>query len=332
MGTKFRDSISGSAMSEFDKVAASMSGTATLLEKMNSQFMATQAGLSELVDFAKSSTSQQFEMGRTQVQELTDVLRGLMVQINESAGSSVNNMASTLTAVVHDLSVKVTDLGNKMAESIQSSACMATGVAGDVIARAEKWSDRSAEQLAQLLESHQQQLGTVKELRGALEESLVRFRQVLNDYATLTRSVESLMTQANTAVTALSGSAKSIKDTQDSMQRVASLSSTQIEQFTNAAEEQESLWKRIEVSMQKYREVFAQVEKEAGSLLDEINGHLTKYVQTTERGFQRLVQASDEHFANATSKLGNSVGVLDETLETLTETLEKLSRRNGNPR
>jgi len=244
----------------------------------------------------------------------------------------VNNMASTLTAVVHELSVKVTDLGNKMAESIQSSACMATGVAGDVIARAEKWSDRSAEQLAQLLESHQQQLGTVKELRGELEESLVRFKQVLNDYATLTRSVESLMAQANTAVTALSGSARSIKDTQDSMQRVANLSSTQIEQFTHAAGEQDSLWKRIELSMQRYREVFAQVEDEAGSLLGEINGHLTKYVQTTERGFQRLVQASDEHFANATSKLGNSVGVLDETLETLTETLEKLSRRNGNPR
>jgi hypothetical protein len=140
------------------------------------------------------------------------------------------------------------------------------------------------------------------------------------------------MAQANTAVTALSGSAKSIKDTQESMQRVAGLSSTQMEQFALAAAEQESLWRRIEVSMQRYREVFAQVEKEAGNLLDEINGHLTRYVQTTERGFQQLVKSSDEHFANATAKLGNSVGVLDETLETLTETLEKLARRNGSSR
>src|SRR5262249_18287322 len=109
MGTKFRDSISGSAMGEFEKVSASMSGAAALLEKMNVQFISKQSALSELVDLAKSSTSRQFELGRSQVQELTDVLRGLMVQMNEAAGTSVNKMSATLTAVVHDLSVKVAD-------------------------------------------------------------------------------------------------------------------------------------------------------------------------------------------------------------------------------
>src|SRR5207244_2043684 len=87
MSDAFRDSISGSAMTEFNKVTESLSGTAALLEKMNAQSMVTQAALSELVEFAKKSTSEQIEVGRNQVQELMEVLRGVMVEMNERGGS-----------------------------------------------------------------------------------------------------------------------------------------------------------------------------------------------------------------------------------------------------
>jgi hypothetical protein len=61
-----------------------------LLEKMNVQFQATQSGLEELVSHAKTSTVEQMALGRSQVEELTAVLRGLMTQMSESAGRSVS--------------------------------------------------------------------------------------------------------------------------------------------------------------------------------------------------------------------------------------------------
>jgi len=115
MGEQFSESLSGGATQHFDEVARSLSGTAKLLQDMNTQSQGTQAGLTELVSFARSSTADQMALGKTQVEELSQVLRGLMVQLQETTGSSLSGMTAALTGVVHDLSNKVTELGDRMA-------------------------------------------------------------------------------------------------------------------------------------------------------------------------------------------------------------------------
>lgn len=118
MGARFSESLSGTTMQQFDKVATSLGGTVQLLENMNLQFQGTRSALNDLVQFAKDSTVEQMALGKTQVEDLTNVLRGLMAQINETAGSSVSQMAATLTTVVHDLSTKVSELGNQVSNTI----------------------------------------------------------------------------------------------------------------------------------------------------------------------------------------------------------------------
>ena len=122
MGDKFKESLSGTANDEFTKVTESLGGAARLLESMNAQFMGTQTAMTELVNLAKSSTAEQLALGKTQVEDLTNVLRQFMLHMNETAGSSVNQMAATLTSVVHDLSNKVSELGVKMAETLHKNA------------------------------------------------------------------------------------------------------------------------------------------------------------------------------------------------------------------
>src|SRR5262249_11992081 len=101
---------------------------------------------------------EQMTLGKTQVEELTAVLRGLMTQIHQATDTSVNHITSTWTAVVHDLSNRVTELGQQMSQNVTASAGEATGVARAMIERADQWSTRSAAQLAQLLEKHHSQL------------------------------------------------------------------------------------------------------------------------------------------------------------------------------
>ena len=88
-----------------------------------------------------------------------------MTQLHETAGSSVHGMATALTAVVHDLRTKVTELGQQMSSAMVESAGRATGAASTVIQQADNWSRQSAEQLAQLLERYQSQLDQVEALR-----------------------------------------------------------------------------------------------------------------------------------------------------------------------
>ena len=329
MSTKFTESLSGSARQEFDEVITSLGGTARLLEGMNNQFQGTQLALSDLVNFAKNSTAEQMALGRSQVEELTAVLHGLMTQLNETAGSSVNIMTAALTAVVHDLSTKVTDLGRQMSSTMTESAGLATGAANAVIQQADNWSRQSAEQLARLLERHESQLNQVQDLRSALDGTVGQFKDALSQYKAVTSDLDRVSQKVSAIATSATGAAKSMQDTSDSMQRVAGLAATQIDRLTEVNRRQEDIWQQIQGSMRQYQQVFGQVENTASDLLTQIGEHLNNYRETVRQGYEELIKMSDEHIGNAVSRLGGSIKDLDEYLQDLNEILEKSSRDGG---
>ena len=348
----FSESISGSTMAQFDRVADSLGGTANLLEGMNTQFQGSQAALSELVSFAKNSTTEQMELGRAQVEELTSVLRGLLVQIQDTAteqrelgktqaedltkvlrdlmvkvqdtaGSSVTQMAASLTSVVSALSNQVTELGQQMSANILDSAELASNTANSVIENANNWSSQSAEQLAQLLEKHQAHLDRIEDVRGTLDSSLLAFKGTLTQFTSVTTNLKEISTQVNALVTSASRTTEAMQNTQTSMQRVTGITAGQIEKLGVANENQAAVWRQIDSAMQRYQQVFSQVEEEAGALLTQIQHHINNYTETTKSGFDGLVSQANNHFTNATQRLGTSVEELAEYLDDLGEVLDK---------
>ncbi len=197
MGASFSQSLSGSTMNQFDKVAESLQGTAMLLESMNTQFSSTKAALNELIDYAKLSTAEQMSVGRGQVEELSNVLGSLMEQLKQTTDSSVGNMSATLTAVVHSLSSDVRTLSEQMSTTMQESSQQATGAASAMIERADSWSTRNAEQLASLLEKHQDQLAGIDQLRTVLDRSLGSFNQSLRQHSEIVASLQSIAREVN---------------------------------------------------------------------------------------------------------------------------------------
>ena len=328
MSSRFQASLSGGAMAQFQKVTESLSDAAGVIGRMNAQSEATQQMLSEVVALAKNSTSEQLQLGKTQITELTEVLRGLMAQLNETADTSVTRMNTTLTAVVHGLSQQVGELSEKMSNSIIDSAGLATGAANEVIQKADRWSTQSAEQLRQLLETHHSQLDTVNNLRAALEQSLAGFNGALERYTRVSTSLEQVVANVSGAAGSLAGTAKSARETHEAVQRISGLATTQLEQLANANRDQREMWRQIHHSMEQYQQLFSKVEGEASALLTQVAQHLANYVQTSQQGFEGLVKTSDEHFANATKRLGSSVNELDDVLQTL---IDELSKRKGAP-
>src|SRR5262249_50218168 len=150
----------------------SLSGAARLLENMNVQFQMTQSTLNDLVNMAKTSTTEQIALGRSQVEDLTAVLRQFMVQMNETAGASVTRMAGTLTGVIHELSTRVAELGRSVADTMEENANKATSAASVVVERAGTWSAKSAQQLEELIKQHESHLQNVKDVENALLSAL----------------------------------------------------------------------------------------------------------------------------------------------------------------
>lgn len=101
---------------------------------------------------AGKSSSEQIELSKIQVKASTAVLRQFMVQMNETAGSSITHMAVTLTGVVRDLSEKVNDLGTHMAATLETSVEQTNNATATVVDKMEKWSSRSAQQMQEVIE------------------------------------------------------------------------------------------------------------------------------------------------------------------------------------
>jgi hypothetical protein len=325
MGDKFKESLSGSATDEFTKVTESLGGAARLLENMNAQFMGTQTAMAELVSLAKNSTAEQLALGKTQVEDLTNVLRQFMVHMNESAGASVNQMAATLTGVVHDLSNKVNDLGMKMAETLHKNAEHASSTAAAVVDRADKWSSQSAQQLEHLIGQLETHSRNTKEIENTLMTTLGLFNSSLTQYASLNAGLNKIANEVNAMASSAAGAAHSATESQRSLQQISVQTGAQLERLAEANQRQQAVWTGIQESMKQFQMIFGQTERAASELLNQISGHTTSYLEVTKKGYDEVVRVADEHFSQAAKKLGASVNELDEYLQDLTEALGKAS-------
>jgi hypothetical protein len=326
MGDKFKESLSGTANDEFTKVTESLGGAARLLESMNAQFMGTQTAMTELVSLAKNSTAEQLALGKTQVEDLTNVLRQFMIHMNESAGSSVSQMAATLTGVVHDLSNKVSDLGVKMAETLHKNAEQASSTAAAVVDRADKWSSQSAHQLEHLIGQLETHSNNTKDIENTLMTALGLFNNSLSQYASLNAGLNKIANEVNAMASSAAGAAHSATESQRSLQQISTQTASQLERLADANQRQQAVWAGIQESMKQYQMIFGQTERAASELLNQISGHTKSYLEVTKKGYEEVVKVADEHFTHAAKKLGASVGELDEYLQDLTETLEKARR------
>jgi len=267
MGERFKESLSGSTMDEFGKVTESLGGTARLLENMNVQSQETQSALKDLVNMAKSSTAEQISLGKSQVEDLTAVLRGFMSQMNETAGASVTRMAATLTGVAHDLSRKVDELGQSMANLMQENTEKATSAAIVVVEQAGTWSAKSAEQLEQLVKQHQSHLQNVKEVETALISALSLFNESLGQYAALNGDLKNISGEVSATATAAAGTTRTMQDAQKAVEQVAAFAASQLDRLEQGNRAQREMWESIYSSMEQYKNVFTQTERAAGELL-----------------------------------------------------------------
>lgn len=324
MGEQFATSLSGSATQQFEQAAGSLGGLARVLGEMNTQSQTTQAALSDLIGFARNSTQEQVALGRSQVEEMTTVLRSLMAQMQESTGATLASITAALTGVVHDLSAKVTDLGAKMAATVEHSSLEASSAAVRVVEQADAWSQRNASQLAELLEKHHEQSERMDELRGLLDTSIGQVRTTIGEHLTLAAELRRAGGELGAVADRAAQSTEALRQIQGGLKQVAQLSATQVEQLGEANRQQQEGWRRVQASMQQYETSFREVDRAASQLLGQLADHISKYTQTTKQGFEQLVAVSNELIANAVNKLGGSIGDLDEHLDNLNEILGKI--------
>jgi len=286
----------------------------TTVQELGQMLTATQAR-------QQTALAEQLALGKTQVEEMTTVLRGLMTQMHDATGASVHQMAAALTAVAHDLSTRVSELGQQMTHTLSASAESAAGVAHTVIAQADSWSARSAAQLAQLLAQHQVDVERFQDVQATFGITLAGFKEALAQYANVTAHLRQIGMQMSSAT-------QTMKDASIAMERAAQMAALQTERLDEANRRQEAVPQHIAQSMRQYQQVFGQVHQSASDLLTQMSEHLRHYTSTTQQGFDSMRQTADDHLRNAAERLGDTVRGLDDSLQDLTALLAR-SRVSG---
>jgi ABC-type transporter Mla subunit MlaD len=321
MGEQFASKLSGDSMTQFSRVSDSIAGAASVFEKMTRHNQETQAVLSEIVALAKSSATEQMALGRSQIEDLTNVLRSMLTQIEQATGSSVNNMGAALSVMMADLSSKVAELTEQSRSSMVQTSQASAEAAKSVIKEASDWSIASKEQLASLIEKHTSQLMTVEKLTSSLEEAASRFSLASSEFNSIITKLQHVSTDAGVCMTAMSGAAKSVKDSQEGLQIVADESLSQVVNLSQVGREQQEFVSKILQTMQQYQETFAKVESSASSLLQMLDRNLNQHLELCKKGYDSLIEVSNNHFVNATERLGSTVDELQEYLSDLNELL-----------
>jgi hypothetical protein len=317
LALRFNDTLTNSTKGQFDEVAASLSGSGLLLEQMNTQFLQNQNVLRDLIDLARNTTTEQMAIGHSQVEQLTAVLAGLMVKLEEKTGESIGSMEQTMSAVTANISDKVGDLTAHMAAKVQESTESSTRGAKLLLEEAGALNARTALQLAQLLEKHSTELTKVDELKCLLESTLREFTGSLSSYSQVTQGLQKLAVEVNGTMASLHEIAKLVTESQETAARVSLSASDNLESARLFSLTQREVWSGIQESMVHYESLFQRVEGHAKELLTQIGLHLGNYSDSTQKHFTQLTSAANNFIAEATGRLAGSVDELGEQLDEL---------------
>jgi len=328
MGERFSEALSGNASSQMEKVIRSMDQTASLLERMNAHSAENQTAMALLVQQARDGSQEQMDLGKQQLQDLSETLRNLMGQLQESAGTSVNQMGATLTAVVHDLSQKVGSLTSEVALTMAKSSENATGAAQDVIQSAANWTARSEAQLQSLLQRISEDSNQAERMRTLLDQSLGGFQQAVVHQTTTLQELKATATQMSGATTAMGGAIARMETVEKGFIQVANMTRDQVASLDSSSQATRGM---ADV-MDRYTQVFAEAERTASHLLNTIGTEVQKITKVTQDHFSALVESTDNHLSNAVNKLGGSVQDLGTTIDALDDVLGKARALAPEPR
>lgn len=304
MGNDFKDSLSGNTKGQFDEISKSLGSTAALLQEMNSQFISNQTTLKQLTELAKVSITEQNLHAQTRVEQMTDVLNKLMAGLSD----------------------KVMELSDQLSKTSGETTEAARGIIQDV----STVSSRNVEQLSRLLEKHETELTRVEGLEKSLQETLLQFNVSIPKYGQVVTDLKQVANEVNTTIALMAQTAKSIKDGQEANQQVAGLAARQVEDLESANQKQKEVWEGIQGAMERYENTFAKVEKQAETLLAQINQEMLTFSTTTQNHFDKLGKAANEHIGDAVGRLAGSIdelgGQLNELHSSIADTVKKFQQ------
>ncbi|MBI2571453.1 MAG: hypothetical protein HYV63_30970 [Candidatus Schekmanbacteria bacterium] len=319
------DDVAGRLAHAISELSAQMQeATGSSMVQMTRE---VQEMLEALARHARESAEAERARGRKIAEDLGGVSEDLMARLQGTTATSVERVGSSLAEAAERFKAEAAEMADLMKTSLLESGTKVIGAADRVVDRVETWSTQSHSQLARVFGQQESQLGRIEEVRKTLDDLLHRFPHAIEQHGRLASELVRVAALVKEAAETAAQAAALMREAQPSFQQVSVAAASQVRDLAAANGQQQETWMRIEASMGRYQVVFGEVEAKAGAIIGQINQGLRDYMEASRDGFDQLVRISDEHLKNAVSRLGQSVGELDDHLQDLNEALDRIPKQ-----
>jgi len=330
MGRQFHEQLSGSAKTEFAAAQSSLANTSQMLDQMNSQFELTRSALSELVQAANVSSTNQTRASQEQAEALQQLMRGLIDELGRNASSNLQDIAGALTTVVADLTRKVEDVSEAMVRSVGNVAAQSQETANALVSKTGAWTEATAQQLQGLLDSIQVRSQEFSAAAKALLDSKVVLSEVLSKNIEALRSLESAARQVEGYSTALTVVGRNADDILKRQAEAIAQSRRMFEDFKETGSQNQQILEQYRRVVDQAKTVFDGLDREVEKVLTAVNNGMRDYVQTAENNFSVIVKHSNDYFPEISRTLKTQTEQLERQLEELTAVFDR-ALKNGRP-
>jgi hypothetical protein len=327
MGNRFHEQLTGSAKSEFAVVQDTLANTSRMLLQMNGQFELTRSALSELVEAANTSSSNQARASQEQADALRQLMHGLIEELGRNASSNLQNIAGALTNVISDLSRKIEAVSETMIRSVNEAAQDSQSSADALIARSGSWTEATGQRLNALLESIEARSAEFTAAGKSLLDAKVLLAEVLNKNAAALNAMEAAARQIEGYTTALTVVSRNADDAQRRQAESVALSRQVVEELKQTSTSNQRILEQYSRVLEDAKSVFGGLDVQVEKLLTTVNMGMREYVQTVENNFSVIVKHSNDYLPEISRTLQSQVQELERQLDELTAVFDRALQR-----
>jgi hypothetical protein len=330
MGEDFHHALTGAANKEFGNVQGTLEATRLMLSDMNVQFTSMQAAFSTIIENAQGSASDQMQAGRAQTEALTALMNGLMVKMQESAEQNLGSVRAQLTLVVSDLATKVGALSQDMMAAADTVAKQAQNSANQVLDHAGEWSEATAKRLNGLLQAMEDRSKDIHVAGAALSKATDSLSILVAENANALGRMAEASRQVQAYSTGLAGQSEALSGISQLQSKVTVQLREASGTLSSAGEQNARILADYRRTLDEYKIVIDDLDKNLESILGRVNSGLRDYHQSIENNFNNLVKISNPMISEAASFLREHVKELEGQLEELGAVIGRsLERMDG---
>jgi hypothetical protein len=323
MGRQFHEQLTGSAQSEFTVVQNTLANTSQMLGQMNSQFELTRGALSELVQAANVSSSNQARSSQEQAQALHELMRGLIDELGRNASSNLQSIAGALTTVVSDLTHKVESVSESMVRTVGNIAAQSQATADSSLSRTGEWTESIAQRLQGMLDSVKVRSEEFTAAGRTLLEAKALLSEVLNKNAEALRSMETASRQVEGYTTALTVVGRNADDILRRQAETVAFGRKVVEDLKETGSHNERILEQYRRVIEDAKSVFGALDQQVEKVLTTVNAGMRDYVQTVENNFGVIVKHSNDFLPEISRTLQTQTQQLEQQLEELTSVFDR---------